>query len=649
MTEPRSGLFGAILAWRNRQPRVEASAEVPEQEDPSVARPPSSEWERASHYMIERDQDGQTPLYTAKQPHMFLQDGMEEELTSKESFGSLDRDVWRAELASEDAGTPPPPSTTTGLPMEPQPGDSPYMFSRKLYQFTKMNLAYQGQTSRLLSVSTSAYLREALASYMQRFHFEEFPIDMALRHFLAMEHLPLESQQIDRVLMAFSERYAACNPSIMDQETAYFLTFSLLLLHTDVFHRSVRPRISKAEYVTLASASHVERVILEYLYDNVSLVEFMFTRNQPVGGDGTSRSPAATREREALYKLISTGRILDLQQQQAAVHERVRFPFSYTSNEFTLPLMHQTGRDAPLMEVTLTIPLARRWRGGHPAAALRRPLLLRILHMGLVRRRESDEDGESRARWKTWGLVLTGSCLLWFKDPATMPRIPPSLSEDDRQTYSFKVDEVMPLAYALCVYDSVTDPMVLRLRTQAHWHEIETQLTHPYVWLDRINYIGSLGSCGLVWDDAVMLPANSTWTVQAYGESLTGPLQTGALGPTESTRDTYKYCVYSAGLSLAQSLMAANRFLTEQRVRHEALVAEHERSVRYAKHLGLLTPLQKSTRDHIQQATMALSHSLRSTQFELAYLSCRMHFLQSQKQVLEAQLQQQGCEIYTPV
>jgi len=46
-----------------------------------------------------------------------------------------------------------------------------------------------------------------MRSYMRRFSFFEDPMDMALRKLLMEAELPKETQQIDRFLQAFANRY----------------------------------------------------------------------------------------------------------------------------------------------------------------------------------------------------------------------------------------------------------------------------------------------------------------------------------------------------------------------------------------------------------------------------------------------------------
>jgi hypothetical protein len=65
-----------------------------------------------------------------------------------------------------------------------------------------------------LTKAEDAFLLAVLRSYMRKFAFFGDPIDMAIRKLLMQVELPKETQQIDRVLQGFSDRYHECNPGI---------------------------------------------------------------------------------------------------------------------------------------------------------------------------------------------------------------------------------------------------------------------------------------------------------------------------------------------------------------------------------------------------------------------------------------------------
>ncbi|KAJ2497166.1 hypothetical protein GGH96_005313 [Coemansia sp. RSA 1972] len=128
--------------------------------------------------------------------------------------------------------------------------------------------------------------KELLMAYMQRFDFDEQPIDFALRQLFREFHLPSESQQIDRVITSFAERYHACNPGLFfSAETVYAYAFAILLLHTDAHNPRVRHKMTKTQFTAhaklldeSATDDHNEMFdeILDIIYENVTMVKFEY-------------------------------------------------------------------------------------------------------------------------------------------------------------------------------------------------------------------------------------------------------------------------------------------------------------------------------------------------------------------------------------
>lgn len=597
------------------------------------------EWENASMFLVEQDMAPRTQLFS---PVLEMPESVQEYLCMYEDKDETNLPAPTDECLSSagsvgDAHT----SDTSGLPFAVSPSESAQQLSKRLYQYTKQNEEYEGQTTRLLSSNGSSLLQEALNCYLERFHFEKYPIDMALRQFLSLEHLPLESQQVDRVLVAFSRRYHACNPDILDEESAYLLAFSLLLLHTDAFHKSVRPRISKAEFVSMTEASHVHPAILEYLYDNTSLVEFAYVR-------GTTL-PSVTREQDALYKLLAHGNVLHLQQDPNIVKERVHLPFTFAGRQTSPQALHNEIMHAPLLEYQPRTKLSKKWAMSSNQLDTV-PLLIRLVGASVVKRCDSPE-GDKRSlgtKWKPWGMVVTGSAILWCKnleDAKSIQSMGPT-----SQPLSIRVDEITPLSQALCVYDATQKDGILRLRVNEQWYLIQVPFEEVDTWSNRMNYIASLGSCALVWDDALMLPTGLSIQMRSTPITVLGPLRTGAqTGHASQPGNMYMECMKATSLALAQSVLSISMYLASHRQRHQTLMEEHQRQVQTIMHMGILTPLQRSTRVNLKEASTLLSQALRRTQIELTFLSCRIHFLQAEQDVLQARLHQEGLGLYTPV
>ena len=92
---------------------------------------------------------------------------------------------------------------------ERQEGDTPAKYLARLEEVVNRSAIVP-----LLSKADDEFTKNVLRSYMRRFKFFEDPLDMAVRKMLMHVDLPKETQQIDRTLQSFTDRYHECNPGI---------------------------------------------------------------------------------------------------------------------------------------------------------------------------------------------------------------------------------------------------------------------------------------------------------------------------------------------------------------------------------------------------------------------------------------------------
>ena len=88
-------------------------------------------------------------------------------------------------------------------------GDTPARYLARLEEVVNRSALVS-----LLSKSDDEFTKNVLRSYMRRFRFFEDPLDVAVRKMLMHVELPKETQQIDRTLQSFADRYHECNPGI---------------------------------------------------------------------------------------------------------------------------------------------------------------------------------------------------------------------------------------------------------------------------------------------------------------------------------------------------------------------------------------------------------------------------------------------------
>ncbi|MBE7180125.1 MAG: hypothetical protein INR71_02770 [Terriglobus roseus] len=72
----------------------------------------------------------------------------------------------------------------------------------------------KSQIPSVLSTQNDDFFTTVMRSFMRKFSFFGDPLDMAIRKLLMEVDLPKETQQIDRFLQSFADRYHECNPGI---------------------------------------------------------------------------------------------------------------------------------------------------------------------------------------------------------------------------------------------------------------------------------------------------------------------------------------------------------------------------------------------------------------------------------------------------
>lgn len=97
---------------------------------------------------------------------------------------------------------------TLPLP-EREEGEPPGKYLERVEEIVR-----RSRIAALMCKNDEPFSLQVLRSFMRRFAFFGDPIDMAVRKLLMEAELPAETQQIDRFLQGFADRYHECNPGI---------------------------------------------------------------------------------------------------------------------------------------------------------------------------------------------------------------------------------------------------------------------------------------------------------------------------------------------------------------------------------------------------------------------------------------------------
>jgi len=115
---------------------------------------------------------------------------------------------------------------------------------------------------------------KVMHAYVDAMDFTSLTLDDAIRKFLEGFRLPGESQKIDRLMEKFAERYHKQNPTVYKSaDTAYVLSFSVIMLNTDAHNPQVKNKMTKEGFIRnnrgIDDGQDLPNEVLEELYDRI--------------------------------------------------------------------------------------------------------------------------------------------------------------------------------------------------------------------------------------------------------------------------------------------------------------------------------------------------------------------------------------------
>ncbi|XP_073005575.1 ARF guanine-nucleotide exchange factor GNOM-like [Typha latifolia] len=129
---------------------------------------------------------------------------------------------------------------------------------------------------------------QVLHEFAGTFDFQDMNLDTALRLFLETFRLPGESQKIQRVLEAFSERYYEQSPKILaNKDAALLLSYSLIMLNTDQHNVQVKKKMTEEDFIRnnrhINGGNDLPREFLSELYHSICRNEIRTIPDQGIG------------------------------------------------------------------------------------------------------------------------------------------------------------------------------------------------------------------------------------------------------------------------------------------------------------------------------------------------------------------------------
>lgn len=522
----------------------------------------------------------------------------------------------------------------------------------------------RGSIAAALCKESDAFFMSVLRSYMRSFAFFGEPMDMAIRKLLMEAELPKETQQIDRCLQAFANRYHECNPGIYSSpDQAYFIAFSLLILHTDVFNKNNKYKMQKPDYIKNTRGEGIFDVILGCFYDNISYTPFIHVeddldlQNERAGSNkakrrqllATTNDPARRAQKEPIdpYTLIIDGNLDALRPNlKEAMHVEDHYNYMGTSSQLNLKDLQKTffrtgvlqiisarsRPDAFMSEKTATNP-----NDAHPGV-----VDIKVTKVGLLWRKDAKKR-KTRSPWQEWGAILTGAQLYFFRNTSWIKNLMQQYETHIRGGHDgipiifkppleeFKPDALMSTNGAVALHDSEYKKhknAFLYVRSggldEVLLADTEDEMND---WLAKLNYAAAFRSSGVKMRGVV-------------GSHYDGQGRRGIrrLDSSDATQliDTPTGQVSIArgriDQKMAEDIQVARRDFMQQKIEEgdekvQASQKQLDEQLRNARHLQILAPIQPRTREQLLTAAARLSAQLRWTRMEIWKETCHRDIL----------------------
>ncbi|XP_049560141.1 PH and SEC7 domain-containing protein 3 isoform X5 [Orcinus orca] len=280
--------------------------------------------------------------------------------------------------------------------------------------------------------------------YLKFFDFTGMTLDQSLRYFFKAFSLVGETQERERILVHFSNRYFYCNPdTIASQDGVHCLTCAMMLLNTDLHGHNIGKKMTCQEFIAnlqgVDEGGDFSKDLLKALYNSIKNEKLEWA----VDDEEKKKSPSEGTDEKA-----------------NGTHPKTISRIGSTTNPF-LDIPHDPN-----------------------AAVYKSGFLARKIH--------ADMDGKKTPRgkrgWKTFYAVLKGTVLYLQKDEYKPEK---ALSEED-------LKNAVSVHHALAsrATDYEKKPNVLKLKT-ADWRVLLFQAQSPEEmqgWINKINCVAAVFS-----------------------------------------------------------------------------------------------------------------------------------------------------------
>ena len=446
-------------------------------------------------------------------------------------------------------------------------------------------------------------------------------------------------------------------------EEAYFIAFSILILHTDVFNKNNKHKMQKCDYTKNTRGQGVAQEILECFYDNIAYTPFIHVEDDI---DITTERIVTTKSRKSGFKGTGTGSLkksgagpvdpyalildgkLDTLRPDLDEVLVMEDPFTYLGSGASMNLadLHRTFFRSGVIQI---LSSRSRPEAFMNQATITNPLEgqvgvvdMKVTKVGILWRKDPKKK-KARSPWQEWGAILTGSQLYFFRNTSWIRSL--MSQHDNHHKHGRSSTPVIlkpPLEHFKPDFLLSTEDVVALVDSQYKKHKHAFVFTRQNAfqevlladsdadmndWLAKLNYAAAFRTAGVRMRGVVGGHYEGSRSTESQNEdpsssshSVNGPK--GEVSIRNGRLDD----------ELAQQVMFARRQIMAQKIAEaNEKLATAEKSLdvqlRNARHFKLLAPISQKTRDDVVFAAVKLAGNIRWARMESWRIKCHRDIL----------------------
>lgn len=451
--------------------------------------------------------------------------------------------------------------------------------------------------------------------------------------------------------------------SLTVSDEAYFIAFSLLILHTDVFNKNNKHKMQKTDYTKNARGTGVADEVLECFYDNILYTPFIHVEDDiDISGERivarnskkvllprASSDVIRRKSNEPVdpYSLILDNRLDSLRPSFKDVMN-LDDPYSYlgTAQSLNLADLNKTFFRTGVLQIVSSRSRPEAFMSPetttNPAEAHPGVVDIKITKVGILWRKDMKKK-KARSPWQEWGAILTGSQLYFFRNTGWIKGLMHQCSVHHRQGLAgspcvfkppleqFKPDVLMSTEDAVALLDTTYKKHKHALVFVRHGGFEETFLAESESemndWLAKLNYASAFRSAGVRMRGLI--------GGQYDGQKTRAMRRMDSDSTTQSVQSPTGEVTISRGRIdpvLAQQIQEARRQIMVHKIAEaeeklEATRKQLDVHLRNARHLQILAPIQNKSREQLILAAGGMAAKIKWVRMEMWRTRCHKDIL----------------------